>query len=282
MNIRKSATSQSVTPGKSKVLEFIRICREAPALLVGGTALLLHGDTFILDRWLWIKKHLPRTNEGWRLLDVGCGSGALTINSSILGYSSIGISWDERNQKTATARSHKLKASNCKFDIYDVRELDSYPESCFHVIINCENIEHILDDFKLMRDMFSKLNPGGFLLLTTPSYFYKSMSASENGPFSHTEDGWHVRRGYTTEMLRELCEYSGFRIEKISYCSGFFSQKVTWLMSVLTRLLGFPLSWLVTFPLRLLPLLFDSLIRTISPYPDYCICLLAYKPRTCK
>jgi SAM-dependent methyltransferase len=65
----------------------------------GFPATLIHGDTLVLDRWLWISRHLTSVRAGSkRLLDVGCGSGAFTIGLALLGYKALGLSWDERNQ----------------------------------------------------------------------------------------------------------------------------------------------------------------------------------------
>ena len=117
---------------------------------------------------------------------------------------------------------------------------------------------------KPFNAMFSKLKKGGFLLLTTPNFYYKSITDSDNGPFSKFEDGWHVRRGYSKEMLRELCIKSGFMVEEISYCSGFFSQKVTFLLRILNGILGVRISWFITFPLRIFPIIFDNILSKIK------------------
>ncbi len=45
-----------------------------------------------------------------------------------------------------------------------------------------------------------------------------------------------MRRGYTPRMLEELCKHAGLVVEQISYCSGFLSQKVTWLLRELSRI----------------------------------------------
>jgi SAM-dependent methyltransferase len=247
--------------------------------LFGHFMTLIYGDPLMLDRWMWIRTRLPRTVDELRLLDVGCGSGSFTLGAAKLGYHSIGISWDERNQLVAENRAKILRLSNARFDICDVRELCKYPEDRFDVIINCENIEHIIDDFKLMKDMYNKLVPGGFILLTSPYYFFRAIFPGEDGPYSKVEDGWHVRRGYTKEMLVELCESTGLKVEEISFCSGYFSQRVYYVFCFLARAIGLYPAWLLTLPLRIMPPLLDPLVRNVTSYPDYSICLLAYKPR---
>lgn len=247
--------------------------------LFGNAAAFLHGDTLVLDRWRWLRQRLPRTRNGEKLIDVGCGTGAFTIGAALRGYDCIGLSWDVRNQTVAQERAEICGAKLTSFPIQDVRKLDERAEysGIFDVALCLECIEHISDDRKLMAEIFRCLKPGGMLYLTTPNYFYRPMEPREQGPFSRTEDGWHVRRGYTATMLRELCQRTGFEIEEIGYCSGFFSQKVTGLIRK-AHALG-PLGWLLTTPLRALPLLFDNLISKISGWPGYCIFLVAYKPR---
>ena len=248
--------------------------------LFGFPATLVHGDTLVLDRWLWLRKRLPRTRNGETLLDVGCGSGAFTIGAARRGYTSTGISWDERNQHVAHERAAICNAVNCFFEVLDVRILDRKHEwiGAFDVCVNCENVEHVIDDRKLMMDIVACLKPGGRLLLTTPYFHYKPMTVHDEGPFSKVEDGGHVRRGYLRAMLIELCKESGLIVEEISFCSGFFSQKITSLqvrISAISPMLG----WIVILPLRPIPPVFDGLLAKAFGYPHFTICLEAYKPR---
>jgi SAM-dependent methyltransferase len=165
---------------------------------------------------------------------------------------------------------------HCNFEIFDVRKLDQREDfkGKFDVIINCENIEHIIDDRKLMFDMANCLKPGGRILLTTPYYHYVAMNRGDMGPFSMIEDGGHVRRGYLKSMLAELCHESDLMVEEISFCSGFFSQRTTRLLRKLSSL-HIIFGWLVILPLR--P--FIPFLDRFSRYRNYSICLEAYKPR---
>lgn len=248
--------------------------------LFGHSATLIHSDTLVLDRWLWLKRRLPITNDGEKLIDVGCGSGAFTIGASLRGYQATGFSWDERNSLVAQKRAKICGAHSTMFEVFDVRNLDKRSDlaGSIDVAICTENIEHIIDDFKLMRDIAICLKPGGRLLLTAPYYHFIAMTPTDNGPHSKYEDGGHVRRGYTEEMLKELCEYSKLRCEKITYCSGYFSQRITSLFRFLSKVHPL-LGWAVILPLRVLPPLVDPILSRLTNWPNFSICLEAYKPR---
>jgi SAM-dependent methyltransferase len=233
--------------------------------VIGFPATLFHGDCLVWDRWRWLKRRLPRTKDNLSLIDVGCGTGAFTIGAALRGYNAMGLSWDERNQGVATERAKLCRADHIEFLVHDIRRLDQATQFVgkFDVAFCFETIEHIIDDRKLLADIIKCLRPGGFLLLSTPYYFYRSISpVDDEGPFLNIEDGGHVRRGYTTSMLYELCEQSGFVVEEVSSCSGFFSQKSTALLRWFSR--GHPsghlVGWAITLPLRILPPLLDPLL----------------------
>jgi SAM-dependent methyltransferase len=254
--------------------------RSALVRLVGFPATLIHGDPLVLDRWFWLKARLPKTRNNECLLDVGCGAGAFSIGATLRGYRALGLSWDERNQLVAKERATYCNASSAQFEVLDIRELDHSADLVggFDVVICLETIEHVVEDLKLMRAMARCMKPGGRLLLTTPHLLYTAISPGDMGPFSTVEDGGHVRRGYSRAMLEELCEHSGLRVERISYCSGYSSQKVAALMRRLSAI-NVLLAWSLILPLRALPPLLDPIITVLLGWPYFSICLEAYKPR---
>lgn len=247
--------------------------------LFGWRAALIHGDFMMLDRWNWLKRRLPRSNERLNLLDVGCGTGAFTIAAAKRGYEALGLSWDERNQRVAEERAKLCGADHASFEIQDVRSLDKRTDlfAKGDYVISLECIEHILDDVKLMKAMAACLKPGGRLLLTTPNYRSWPISQYDSGPFKQEETGWHVRRSYSPSMLRELYAQAGLSVEEISYCSGSLSQLITRPYRFLDERSTI-LAWGVTLPLRLLPVLFDRWIGKVSERPGFSICLEAWKP----
>ncbi|MEO6153031.1 MAG: methyltransferase domain-containing protein [Croceibacterium sp.] len=254
-----------------------RLDRSLLVRLFGPRAALVHGDMMMLDRWGFVKSVMPRTGNGEAAFDVGCGTGAFSLNLAERGYDVVGLSWDRRNQAVAEERAAICGLSgNVSFPIGDARELDRHEQykNRFEYVVSLENIEHLIDDRKLMRDLAACLKPGGWLVLSTPNQTYHAVTPSDNGPFSKFEDGWHLRRGYSEQMLRELAELSGLRVEVIGYCSGWFAQKLTWIVRQWGKA-----GYAVTFPLRVLPLLFDPLISRIFRYRAFSITMLAYKPR---
>jgi SAM-dependent methyltransferase len=256
--------------------------RSIPVKLFGMRGALIHWDTTVLDRWLWVSHRLPRNGQGQLLCDVGCGTGTFTIGAAQRGYTAVGLSWDERNQRVAAERAAMCGATTSSFEVLDVRRLDSRADfrGLFDVIVCAEVIEHIADDGKLMRDMAACLKPGGRLLLTTPYEHYRAITPSDEGPFiMDRQDGWHVRRGYTETRLRELCQNAGLAVDEFSYCSGILSQKITYLLRVLARihrLVGLA----AILPLRVLPPLFDRWLTTSLRWPFYSICLEAHRPKS--
>ena len=212
------------------------------------------------------------------LIDVGCGTGAFTMGAARRGYRALGLSWDTRNQAVAQQRAKICHADTASFQVQDVRRLDERSDLAeqFDVAICCECIEHILDDVKLMQDIGRCLRPKGVLLLTTPNLSFKPM-AYDNENLSVIEDGGHVRRGYSPDDLGQLCRQSGFDVEKIEYCSGVLSQKLTSVKRVAANATSEMISWPIVLPFRWIPPVFDAIVTRAMNWPDYSITLVAKK-----
>jgi SAM-dependent methyltransferase len=246
--------------------------------LFGFPATLIHGDTGMLDRWVWLNLRLPKTDQAKNLIDVGCGSGAFTIGAALRGYECLGLDLLEGNILKAKERAGICRAANACFETLDLRFLDQRSDlhNGFDIAICLEVVEHLLDDRNFVQDIAACLKPGGRLLLTTPNFDYRPITREDEGTFPECEGG-HVRKGYTEDNLVELFYQAGLVCDDVSYCTGFLSQKITWIYRTLGRI--HPLfAWAVILPLRVIPQLLDSWVTKLLHWPCYSICIEAHKP----
>jgi SAM-dependent methyltransferase len=240
--------------------------------LIGWRAPILQGDPPVFDRWRWLKRHL--LPGPLRTLDVGCGSGAYTFCASKIGNWSVGISNNERNNSKARARAEILRLRNIEFmtvDIGSLRPLISRVGK-FDQVICLETIEHIIDDEKLVSDLSYALKPGGRLLLTTPFKYYRRLPGDKLSP---TQDGGHVRWGYTQEEMKAMFEENGLCVLAQEYVSGLVSQQLTKAMRLLGRAIGMA-AWAVILPLRIIQPL-DPLLTELFSYPYLSIGIVGVK-----
>lgn len=238
--------------------------------------MLVHGDTGVLDRWLWIRQRLPKIEQPKKLIDVGCGSGAFTVGAALRGYECLGLDFIESNMLKAKERARICRAATALFEAFDIRFLNHRRDlhECFDTAICLEVVEHILDDRKFIQDIATCLKPGGRLLLSTPNFNYRPISRGDNGPWP--QDGGHIRKGYTEDKLVALVQEAGLVSDVLSYCTGFLSQKITWIYRYLVRI--HPLfAWAAILPLRVAPPVLDSWITKILHWPCFSICIEAHK-----
>ena len=216
---------------------------------------------------------------GW-ISDAGCGSGSFAIYSATRGNETVGISYDKSQLQTARSQSSTLGIGNLAFFLADLRDLDqiSLQLGAFDQVICFETIEHILDDDKLIGDLGTLLIPGGQLLLVTPSRQCRPMLGDR---VSDTEDGGHVRWGYTHYELQTLLRRHGLEVVVAEYVSGVISQQITNLFRVLS--LGragstwATIAWLLTFPLRTFQF-FDPALTKLLNYPHMSVAVVGSKP----
>jgi SAM-dependent methyltransferase len=243
--------------------------------VLGWRSLLIHGDPCVLDRWLWVRKHLRPGPV--RTFDAGCGNGAFSIYAALIGNRVLAASFSQAELDDARRRAELLGAHDIEFRALDLRELERVrPElGAFDQIICLETIEHVLDDEALLRSLVAMLVPGGRLLLSTPFDNHRPLFGEEREP-SGVEDGSHVRYGYSRERLARLAREAGLDVLDEDFVSGVVSQKLTDAMRRLTARIGVVLAWALVLPLRALAVL-DAPLSRLARYPYLSLALCGSK-----
>ncbi len=143
---------------------------------------------------------------GAKVLDIGCGSGALSVELLRRGIEV--ISQDASSKMIALCRRY-LWANG--FSDRNVRQgrIDQIQErEAFDAVVALDVVEHIKDDQQALRDLLRCLKPNGQLIISVPAMDWLY------GPKDKAVG--HYRR-YRKRQLMELIESCGFTIESVRY-----------------------------------------------------------------
>jgi SAM-dependent methyltransferase len=153
---------------------------------------------------------LPTQTPG-RLLDVGCGNGALAGQMMQLGWRVVGIDLSE--QGIAVARQHHPQG---RFELFAADEnlLTKLQEDPFDVVTSTEVIEHLYAPRKFVAGCMTALRDGGRLICSTPyhGYLKNLIITACNGLDRHANplwDGGHIKL-WSRRTLGQLLTEAGF------------------------------------------------------------------------
>jgi SAM-dependent methyltransferase len=242
---------------------------------LGWRSLLIHGDPSVLDRWLWLRRHLRRGSM--RTFDAGCGNGGFSIYAARVGNDVVAASFSPGEQEDVRRRASSLGVTGIELRTLDLRVLEDHLASLglFDQIICFETIEHVNGDEDLVRSLVAMLEPEGRLLLSAPYDAHRPLYSEDSHP-SAVEDGSHVRYGYSQERLRQIAQDAGLEVVSEGFITGVVSQKLTNLMRRLTGRIGLAAAWLTILPLRPLVVL-DAPLSRILGYPYLSVALCGIK-----
>lgn len=151
------------------------------------------------DRYAeWVQQNAPESS-GNRLLDVGCGTGVLSVQFAKAGYDVVGLDLSESMLTIAQNRSIENNTS-ITFICQSMTEMDGIDGIDVAVIaIDSLNYVETLDDVvQTFKQIFEALVSGGQLFFDVHS-LYKMDEIYPNGPFTYEDEQvayiWHTEQG---------------------------------------------------------------------------------------
>jgi 2-polyprenyl-3-methyl-5-hydroxy-6-metoxy-1,4-benzoquinol methylase len=156
-----------------------------------------------------LRNALAQLPANARVLDLGCGNGALTAALVRPGWSITALDWSAEAIGAARAAYPGIH-----FLAADVTLPLDLPPAGFDAVLSVECIEHVANPRALLRNALRSLAPGGILLLTTPYHGYlKNLALAAAGRLdAHWDplwDGGHVKF-FSRATLSRLLEEIGF------------------------------------------------------------------------
>ena len=154
-----------------------------------------------------------RTLNIKRVLDLGCGNGALCNTLFKAGYEVTGCDADEKGVQLA--RQNNPTVTFKAIGVYD--SPGSIGRADFDAVVSAEVIEHLFFPRYLPRFAHAVLKPGGYLIISTPYHGYaKNLALSVINKWdSHHNplwDGGHIKF-WSRPMLTRLLEEEGFVVK---------------------------------------------------------------------
>lgn len=150
-----------------------------------------------------------------RVLDAGCGNGALAALLAQAGYAVTGVDGDAEGIEHARGRGSAARFEVADFARHPAEQglLDSGP---YDMVVSTEVVEHLYDPRQLAAFAYQALRPGGRLAISTPYHGYlKNLALSLADKWDHHHNplwhGGHIKF-WSRATLTALLEQAGFRV----------------------------------------------------------------------
>jgi len=179
------------------------------------------------------RRILPKIDRPYKkILDVGSGTGVFTAEialslpeSSVLGIDNMRNLVDKANRMVKNAG-----IQNCHFLHADALHLHFREE--FDLVLCIDNLEHIEEDEKVLKNINLALKKEGRAIIHVPNYFRRWFLFKWHVNF---DVPGHVRPGYRWSDLMKKIERAGFCIEESFYTYGFLETLTNNISHIVTK-----------------------------------------------
>ncbi len=149
-----------------------------------------------------------------RVLDLGCGNGALCALLTAAGYDAVGVEQDEVGVRIARASHPEIRFYRHGVQDDPTRLLST--EQPFDAVVSTEVIEHLFSPHQLPAFAAGVLKPAGLLIVSTPYHGYLknlALSVADAWDKHHTANwhGGHIKF-WSRRSLTQLLAANGFRV----------------------------------------------------------------------
>ncbi len=124
-----------------------------------------------LRRWQTVDLSLLGVQEGFSVLDVGCGEGYLLRKAAGRASLIFGADLDGNRLRGTRDRSGR---SPVGFAVADAQRLP-FADASFDRIICTETLEHVVDTQRALRELARVLRPGGRLAISVPHFLCEAI-----------------------------------------------------------------------------------------------------------
>jgi 2-polyprenyl-3-methyl-5-hydroxy-6-metoxy-1,4-benzoquinol methylase len=165
--------------------------------------------------------HICKELGARRVLDLGCGNGALARALSRAGFQVTACDVDRRGIEIASQVPSGVKF--LQLGAYD--DPSELNESDFDVVVCAEVIEHLYIPRQVPRCARAVLKPEGHLVVSTPYHGYlKNLAISilNKWDFHHKslEEGGHIKF-FSPKTLAQLLKEEGFEVARLQFVGRF-------------------------------------------------------------
>lgn len=161
---------------------------------------------FLLARRALLCGYFSRLSRSMRILEVGCSSGMLIDDLTVLGFhDSYGVDIN----KEAIEYGKQRGVTN--ISLVDGVTLP-YPDNAFDFVISSDVLEHISDEGRALAEWRRVLRPGGRLLIMVPAFQFLWSE--------HDVVNEHFRR-YTRTSLTQVLHTNALDVVRATYWNFF-------------------------------------------------------------
>jgi SAM-dependent methyltransferase len=168
-----------------------------------------HTQAYLLPTVVRVLQQLDLAQGRRRLMELGCGNGALAAQLQELGFEVIGV-------EPSVSGVEIARRSFPKVSFHVGSSEDDLPGrfGTFPAVVSLEVVEHVFLPRRFAASVYSLLEPGGTAILSTPYHGYwknllLALSGKLDGHFTALWDYGHIKF-WSIKTMRALLTEAGF------------------------------------------------------------------------